>query len=154
MKRKGRTHALSELMETVLPQLDSGRRGQVLLPRLWKQAVGEVFACQSYPSSIVQGVLQVSVSNSNWLHELHFMKAAILGRLQEMLPDTPISDIRFRVAHVPCVPDPADDDPLPELNSSEQQSISAQTDCIQDKELRSAMEAAMTAHARNKKAGV
>lgn len=151
MKRTGRTHALGEVMETVLPQLDSGRRGQVLLPRLWKQAVGEVFARQSCPSSIVKGVLQVSVSNSNWLHELHFMKAAIMERLSDMLPGTPISDIRFRVAHVPCAPDPAEADPLPELSSSEKQSISAQTDCIQDEELRRALEAAIIAHARNKK---
>ncbi len=154
MKRTGRTHPVGDLMETILPQLDSGRRGQVLLPRLWKQAVGEVFARQSCPSSIVNGVLQVSVSNSNWLHELHFMKAAIMERLHGLLPDTPISDIRFRVAHVPCAPDPAEDDPLPELSSSEHQSISAQTDCIQDEDLRHALEGAMTAHARNKKSGV
>jgi hypothetical protein len=154
MKRSGRTHPLGEIMEKVLPQLDSGRRGQVLLPRLWKEAVGEVFARQSCPCSIVKGILQVSVSNSNWLHELRFMKAAIMERLHDMLPETPISDIRFRVAHVPCAPELADEEPLPELNSSEQQAISAQTDCIQDEDLRRAFEAVITAHARNKKAGV
>jgi len=152
MKRTGRTHSLDEIMGAVLPQLDSGRRGQMLLPGLWNQAVGEVFSRQSCPSSIINGVLQVSVSNSNWLQELHFMKAAILERLHDMLPETTLKDIRFRVAHVPCAPDPADTDPLPELNSSEKQSISAQTDCIQDEDLRSALEAAITAHARNKKA--
>jgi hypothetical protein len=151
MKRTGRTHALSEIMEAVLPHLDSGRRGQVLLPRLWSQAVGEVFARQSCPSSIVKGVLQVSVSNANWLHELRFMKAAILERLHAMLPETPISDIRFKVAPVPCAPDPADSEPLPELSTEEQQLISAQADCIQDEDLRAAFEAAMRAHARNKK---
>jgi hypothetical protein len=154
MKRTGRPHALGELMGTVLPQLDSGRRGQVLLPSVWNQAVGEVFARQSCPHSIISGVLHVAVSNSNWLHEMQFMKAAILERLQDALPDTQINDIRFRVAHVPCAPDPADADPLPELTSSEQQSISAQTGCIQDEDLRRALEAAITAHARNKKAGV
>ena len=79
MKRTGHTHPLGEIMETVLPQLDSGRKGQLLLPRLWNQAVGEVLARQSCPSSVVNGVLQVSVTNSNWLHELHFMKAAIMA---------------------------------------------------------------------------
>jgi hypothetical protein len=138
-------------MDTVLPKLDSGRQGQVLLPRLWKQAVGEVFARQTCPSSIVKGVLQVSVSNSNWLHELNFMRAAIMERLHDLLPDMPITDIRFRVAHVPSAPDPADADPLPALNISEQQSIRAQTGCIGDEDVRQAMEAAMTAYARNKK---
>lgn len=153
MKRIRRTHALSQIMDAVLPQLDSGRQGQMLLPRVWRQAVGEVFARQTCPCSIVNGVLRVSVSNSNWLQELHFMKAAILAKLQSMLPDTQISDIRFRVAHVPCAPDPADADPLPELSSGEQQRISAQTDCIEDEELRHALEAVISAHARNKKAG-
>ena len=153
MKRTGRPHALGELMETVLPQVDSGRRGQVLLPSVWNQAVGEVFARQSCPHSIISGVLHVAVSNSNWLHEMQFMKAAILERLQGTLPDTQINDIRFRVAHVACAPDPEDADPLPELTSSEQQSISAQTGCIKDESLRRALEAAITAHARNKKAG-
>ena len=70
------------------------------------------------------------------------------------MPDTTIKDIRFRVAHVPCMPDPSESEPLPELSNSEKKSISAQTDCIQDKDLRSALEAAISAHARNKKAGV
>jgi hypothetical protein len=151
MKRNGRTHALAEVMESILPQLDSDRKGQMLLPRLWKQAVGEVFARQSCPSSIVRGVLQVTVSNSNWLQELHFMKAEIMERLGAVLPGTTISDIRFRVGHVPSATDPASDEPLPPLSASEQRSISAQADCIQDEELRRALEAVITAHARNRK---
>jgi len=138
-------------MEAVLPQLDSGRRGQVLLPRLWSKAVGEVFARQSCPSSIVKGVLQVSVSNANWLHELRFMKAAILERLHVMLPETPISDIRFRVAPVPRPQETVDIEPLPDLSPGEQEHISAQAACIQDEELRGAFEAAMRAYLRNKK---
>jgi hypothetical protein len=151
MKRSSRTHALAEVVESILPQLDSDRTAQILLPRLWKKAVGEVFARQSCPSSIVRDVLQVTVSNSIWLQELHFMKGEIMERLRAALPDTTLSDIRFRVGHVPCAPRPAADDPLPQLSADEQQSISAQADCIQDEELRSALEAVMRAYARNRK---
>jgi len=142
---------MSELVDAVLPGLDGERCGQVLLPRLWKEAVGEVFARQSCPRLIAAGVLQVSVSNSNWLHEMRFMKEAILARLRGMLPGTPISDIRFRVAPVPRAQDPAESGPLPELSRDEQQHISAQAACIRDEELRGAFEAAMRAHARNRK---
>jgi hypothetical protein len=152
MKRTGRTHAMGEIVDTVLPGLDRGRRGQVLLPRLWIEAVGEVFARQSRPSQIANSVLQVSVSNSNWLHEMRFMKAQILERLHAMLPGTPISDIRFKVGYVPLARETPDSEPLPELNADEQQHISAQAACIQDAELRSVLEAAMCAYARNKKA--
>jgi len=153
MKRTGRTHTMGEIVDTVLPGIDSGRRGQVLLPRLWSEAVGEVFARQSCPSMIAASVLQVSVSNSNWLHEMRFMKAQILERLQVMLPGTPISDIRFKVGPVPRAQEAQNIEPLPELNPEEQQHISAQAACIPDAELRSAFEAAMRAHARNRKSG-
>ena len=86
MKRTGRTHPFGEIMEEVLPHVDGGRRGQVVLPHVWGQIVGEVFARQSCPNAIVKGVLDVSVSNANWLHELRFMKASIMERLHEMLP--------------------------------------------------------------------
>jgi len=152
MKRTSRMHAMSELVGTVLPGLDGGRRGQVLLPRLWREAVGEVFARESCPSMLVGGVLQVSVSNSNWLHEMRFMKAQILERLHALLPDTPISDIRFKVAPVPRAQAAVDIEPLPELSPGEQLHISEQAACIRDEELRGAFEGAMTAHARNKKA--
>jgi len=153
MKRTGRTHAMSELVDTVLPGLDGGRRGQVLLPRVWSEAVGEVFARESCPSMLVGGVLQVSVSNSNWLHEMRFMKAQILARLHEALPETPISDIRFKVAPVPRAQAAVDIEPLPELSPGEQEHISEQAACIRDEGLSGAFEGAMTAHARNKKAG-
>jgi len=151
MKRTGRTHAMSELVDTVLPGLDGGRRGQVMLPRMWSEAVGEVFGRESCPSMLAGGVLQVSVSNSNWLHEMRFMKTQILERLQAMLPDTPISDIRFRVGPVPRPQEPVDMEPLPELSPGEQEHISSQAACIRDEELRGAFEAAMRAHLRNKK---
>lgn len=153
MKRTGRTHAMSELVDRLLPGLDGGRRGQVLLPRVWSEAVGGVFARESCPSMLVGGVLQVSVSNSNWLHEMRFMKAQILERLHAMLPDTPIHDIRFKVGPVPRPQEPVDIEPLPELSPGEQQHISAQAACIRDEELRGAFESAMRAHARNKKSG-
>jgi len=153
MKRTRRVHDFADVVEKVMPQLDGGRRGQVLLPHVWNQVVGEVFARQSCPNSIIKGVLDVAVSNANWLHELRFMKASILERLHAMLPETPINDIRFKVGPVPCAPDPADSEPLPDLSPGEQQSISAQTDCIQDDDVRRSLEAVIRAHARNKKAG-
>ncbi len=153
MKRTGRTHAMSELVDRLLPGLDGGRRGQVLLPRVWNETVGAVFGRESCPSMLAGGVLQVSVSNSNWLHEMRFMKAQILERLHAMLPETPISDIRFKVGPVPRPQEAADIEPLPELNPGEQEHIREQAACIRDEELRGAFEAAMQAHARNKKSG-
>jgi len=151
VKRTGRTHAMSELVDTVLPGLDGERRGQVLLPRLWREAVGEVFARQSCPRLIVGGLLQVAVSNANWLHEMRFMKEAILERLRGMLPDTPLRDIRFKVAPVPGAQEVEDDEPLPELSPAETTHIRDQAACIGDEELRDAFEAVMRAHARNRK---
>ena len=43
------------------------------------------------------GVLQVYVSDSVTLQELNFRKRGILKRLQKDLPDSKVTDVRFRI---------------------------------------------------------
>lgn len=44
----------------------------------WPEIVGERIASKTFPVSFADGVLQVSASNSPWVHELHFFKAGLI----------------------------------------------------------------------------
>jgi predicted nucleic acid-binding Zn ribbon protein len=66
----------------------------------WKQAAGEVFAQYTRPGSLRRGVLEITVSNSTIVQELTFQKQAVIGKLQTLLPDAGIRDVRFRIGDI------------------------------------------------------
>ncbi|MBX3159220.1 MAG: DUF721 domain-containing protein [Deltaproteobacteria bacterium] len=45
----------------------------------WPEIVGEQIASNTFPIGLADGVLQVSVSSSSWMHQLHLRKAAIIA---------------------------------------------------------------------------
>ena len=48
----------------------------------WKTVVGDRVASRTFPDGLSKGVLWVRVANSAWLHELSFMRDAILAKSQ------------------------------------------------------------------------
>jgi hypothetical protein len=70
---------------------------QASLPLLrWQELVGEKIARQSQPESLRDGVLQVRVANSAWLHHLRFLEGDLRSRLNKELPSLKIKELRFR----------------------------------------------------------
>jgi hypothetical protein len=65
--------------------------------REWAQTVGSDAARRSRPISLRQGILQVSVDNSPWLHELTLRSAAISTALCERHGAT-VDGVRFVLA--------------------------------------------------------
>ena len=66
-----------ELLAEVLKR--RGVAGAVREQRLvteWHSIVGERVAARAWPDGLNRGVLYVRVTNSAWLHELGFLKAA------------------------------------------------------------------------------
>jgi hypothetical protein len=55
---------------------------------------------QSRPGQVRRGVLEVHVASSTLVQDLGFQKQKILKRLQELLPDENIRDLKFRVGPV------------------------------------------------------
>jgi hypothetical protein len=59
--------------------------------------VGLEFASQTRVGSLKRGVLEVLVGNAVLLQELsHFHKRGLLEQMRRRLPDTSITDLRFR----------------------------------------------------------
>ena len=65
----------------------------------WCQAAGEV-ASATRVGPLRRGTLQIVVANSLLMQELTFQKEDLLKKLQTVLPDAGIQQIRFRVGQV------------------------------------------------------
>jgi hypothetical protein len=66
----------------------------------WNRAVGEPFNKFTRAGNISRGALEVTVANSALVQELGFHKHDVLARLQQLMPDQTIRDLRFRVGHI------------------------------------------------------
>lgn len=72
----------------------------------WPEIVGERIASKTFPVFFADGVLQVSASNSSWVHELHFFKARLIAAINNWVdanrtwlgPPPLVLDMRFMLA--------------------------------------------------------
>jgi predicted nucleic acid-binding Zn ribbon protein len=66
----------------------------------WREAAGPALAPFTRPGNVRRGALEVIVANSALLQEITFQKAALLERLQALLPDQGIRALRFRIGPI------------------------------------------------------
>jgi predicted nucleic acid-binding Zn ribbon protein len=66
----------------------------------WSEAAGEDIAAHSRAGQIRRGVLEVLVANSTLVQELSFEKTRLLKKLDELVPDEKIRDLKFRVGPI------------------------------------------------------
>ncbi|MCX6132462.1 MAG: DUF721 domain-containing protein [Ignavibacteriales bacterium] len=62
----------------------------------WDRAVGERIAQVARPTRIAKGTLFVDVKSGVWRNELSLRKTEILGRLNEVLEEEIVKDIKFQ----------------------------------------------------------
>ncbi|MCG6534032.1 MAG: DUF721 domain-containing protein [Syntrophales bacterium LBB04] len=74
------------------------------LIEIWEKAVGPQIAAQSRPESIKRDVLLVKVSSSVWLHQLHFLKEEIMGKINASAAGAAFKDIHFSIGQLPQSP--------------------------------------------------
>jgi hypothetical protein len=67
------------------------------LATAWREVAPPVLQGASQAGTIRRGVLEVFVSHSAHAQELGFHKHAIIARLNELMPDAGIADIRCRL---------------------------------------------------------
>lgn len=63
---------------------------------IWPKAVGRKIANKAEPYRIRGGVLFVRTASATWAQELSAMKPTLMEKLNKLLADAPIKDIRFR----------------------------------------------------------
>jgi hypothetical protein len=69
--------------------------------REWTAIVGEPIASNTWPDQIRYKKLYVRVHNSVWLHQLTFLKPALVKKLNSVAGTDLIVDIAFRVGELP-----------------------------------------------------
>ena len=66
----------------------------------WRKAAGEELCKETRPGQIKNGVLEVLVRHPAVVQELTFMKAKLVKKLSQLIPDLRIRDLKFRVGAV------------------------------------------------------
>jgi hypothetical protein len=95
MKKEDPEH-IGSILEQLFRNPEWKNKLQASLPLLrWQEIVGDKIARQSQPESLRDGVLQVRVANSAWLHHLRFLERDLRHKLKEELPSLEIKELRF-----------------------------------------------------------
>src|SRR6478672_3080169 len=89
---------LKEILSRLFTAKGWGRRqGRLHLERAWAEVAGPEFAAQTRVEALRRGVLEIAVGNAVLLQELaQFHRRKLLEGLRRKLPDTPLTDLRFR----------------------------------------------------------
>jgi predicted nucleic acid-binding Zn ribbon protein len=89
---------LGEILSRLFTSRGWGRRQDRLhLERAWAAVAGPEYAGNTRVEALRRGVLEVTVGNAVLLQELtHFHRRRLLEGLRRQLPNTPLTDLRFR----------------------------------------------------------
>ena len=68
--------------------------------RLWKSVVGDVVAEYTRPAAFKGKLLLVHAVSSAYIHQLQFLKADLIARLNEALGREVVGDIKFKIGPV------------------------------------------------------
>jgi len=153
MRKRSLLTTLDSVLKDIAHDLKfEDKMEQVMLYRLWKEAVGDAVARNASPVLVRGGVLHVNVTSSVWMQELHFLRAMVLEKINAGLSSTKINDIRFKVGPVVSpVQQQSPTGPLPELDANEQLATETESAKIGDPELREAFQEFMAAYLKSHK---
>jgi len=89
-------------------------RDRIELARLqnaWPGLVPGHLQTVAWPAWLGRGRLLVHVEDNQWLHELNYLRADLLAKLQRACPTAGLRELRLRVGEVEVTPPP---EPVPE----------------------------------------
>ena len=153
MRKRSLLTAMDSVLKDIAHDLKfEDKMEQVMLYRLWQEAVGEAVARNASPALVRGGVLHVNVTSSVWMQELHFLRAMLLEKINAGLSNIKINDIRFKVGPVVSpVQQASEIGPLPELDANEKLATETESAKISDPELREAFQEFMAAYLKSHK---
>jgi predicted nucleic acid-binding Zn ribbon protein len=153
MRKRSLLTTLDSVLKDVAHDLKiEDKMEQVMLYRLWNEAVGEQIARNASPVLVRGDVLHVNVSSSVWVQQLQFLRDTMLEKINANLSGRKIKDIRFKIGPLPAAPPQHDAAaPLPELDDNEKLATQAESARISDPELREAFQDFMAAYLKSHK---
>ncbi len=108
----------------------------------WPQIARGNLRRTAWPGALRDNTLFLRVRNNQWLHELNYMTAELLGRVQAMCPEAGVREVRLRVGDIPDPPPPSVPPPPPDIIDLSPEPDPATVDALQgveDGDLRRAM---------------
>jgi len=153
MRKRSLLKTLDSVLKEVAHDLKfEDKMEQVLLYRLWREAVGDNVSRNACPVLVRRGVLHVNVTSSVWMQELHFLRDMLREKINAGLSGEKINDIRFKVGPVASMVQQHEQScPLPELDDDEKLATQAESAKISDPELREAFQDFMSAYLKSHK---
>ena len=109
----------------------------------WPRVAGAHLEAHAWPAAIAGGTLIVHVHDSQWLHELTYLRQDLLRRLQALAPAAELGALRLRLGEVLPVaerpqPEPIRWTPLPppRLSPEPDEETRRALDAVHDPELK------------------
>ncbi len=67
---------------------------------IWEDAVGRPIAMNAKPDAFKDGILNVNVSSSSWIHQLKFLEAEMIANINKRLDLQIVTRIRFKIGKI------------------------------------------------------
>ena len=97
-KRKEDFSHISSIIGDVLKEFVPESAGELTrVWQLWDDAVGEAIAANAQPVAFKGDLLLVHATSSTWIHQLQFLKADIISKLNAALGKPMIAEIKFKI---------------------------------------------------------
>ena len=97
-KQKEDFSHISSIIGDVLKEFVPESAGELTrVWQLWDDTVGEAIAANAQPIAFKGDLLLVHATSSTWIHQLQFLKADIISKLNAALGKPMIAEIKFKI---------------------------------------------------------
>ena len=89
---------LGTVLPNLLKSIRTGSDAQLVeVWELWDDVVGETIAKNARPAAFKGKLLLVEVSSSTWMHQLQFLKADIIEKINDAFGKEMVDEIKFKI---------------------------------------------------------
>ena len=92
---------LGSVLPNLLKSIRTGSDAQLVeVWELWDDVVGETIAKNARPAAFKGKLLLVEVSSSTWMHQLQFLKADIIEKINDAFGKEMVDEIKFKIGTI------------------------------------------------------
>jgi len=100
-KDKTRFLHIGSIIDDVLKTYRRESDGELIrVWHVWDSIVGDVISKNAKPAAFKGRILLVYVTSSIWVHQLQFLKAEMIAKLNEALGKSLIDDLKFKIGPI------------------------------------------------------
>lgn len=92
---------IGDVVEETVSKLDIAKKmRQYRLWQCWKEIAGPAIYLNARPVRWNRDILVVAVKHASWMQELTYLKAKLIEKIKEKIPEINISDVRFEIGTI------------------------------------------------------